>query len=286
MAVDRTNPSLLSNYFWFPCGIESRDWCDTAKKVAAIAIHIGLAYLTYGLFTAVIVGKYLFEAEGPECTALVKLPGSKSTTKVTFRSIDELRGEIKKLIGPKAEVYSVVHAGKDILVPPLRRLNGDIIHPLTVPVYTVDEFVALLSQNKYISNICRQKPVATEQTGVPVMRINWFRYSADEQQVILNRFSSYLSEKKGEKITVKAGEGANRALLFYSEEHLSQLAEVAGKTLESALEIVGTIQELGTEGMDFIYLAFGDFAGFCEIGAEVSDLTEKGREWYQRYNSK
>lgn len=301
MAIDRTNPTLLSNYFWFPCGVESRNWCDTAKKVAAIAIHIGLAYLTYGLFTAVTIGKYLFERRGGEglhtaaqasnarnsepFTASVQLAGSKKLTSVKFHSVDDLKEQIQELIGPKQEIYSVVHAGRNILEQPLRVKPGErpVLHPLTVPVYTADEFTSLLTKNPFFGQISRRKPVATEQTGAPVMRTNWYLYNPQEQKQILDSFSLHLSQKTGEKITVKAGEGANMALLFYSEEHLTELATAAGKSLKGALEIIGSIQNTGTEGMDFIYLAFGDlFNG----QASIADLTARGKRWYQDYHSK
>lgn len=115
-----------------------------------------------------------------------------------------------------------------------------------------------LRYHEYISKIGPYKPVATPNSGAEPSKFVrlWQSLTDGEKNYISNViYPALYNFHLGVEVT-PSGENIGNRIIFYSQEHLDLLAHAAGMSKQELLNILKTVQNLGTYNRDLIKIAF------------------------------
>ena len=145
----------------------------------------------------------------------------------------------------------------------------------------IDEMVKIILSHPDIGRLGKLKPVATPESGQEPRKLitMWENLTESEKEQVKMRIYDEKQIIIGIVITPFQELGPNKrvanTIVFYSEEDLSKLAEVSGKTLGEILDIMIWRDTTAPPiNMDIIKIAFGDLYKYPNLS--MGKLSQDG----------
>jgi len=166
----------------------------------------------------------------------------------------------------------------------LKDLLDIIVIPDDIKKNPIEIIFEYLKNHPHIGKISKLKVVsslATDDEFIP----KWYSLSLPDQNIILDRLSTYLTEKNHYPTIIRSTPLGGWPF-FYSETHLLELARLFNCSREEILLILSKFQNPNTVEMDIVHIAFGDLNRSpddpeLEYGLITPDnLTSEGKRLY------